>query len=193
MHPKGRRLADLRLHKVDLAFASECLDSISRTPDHPPVQREALWRSAVIHFNKCFGENKSRGSLSAVKIYRGNPSALRRFKYLSSLRDKHIVHDENSYLQSVPWAVVNKENAGRKIAGVGCATLSANSLNDINFRNLRQLVTEAWKWVDARYDEVRQQLVDELEAKEHRELIAMEEARITMSSAHDDVHQQRPR
>ena len=38
--PKGKRLADLALHKSDLAFSLECLKTINCTPEDPPILRE---------------------------------------------------------------------------------------------------------------------------------------------------------
>jgi hypothetical protein len=53
--PKSQRLADLALHRADLDFVLECLVATSRQPDEGNVVRQALWRSAIVHFIKCFG------------------------------------------------------------------------------------------------------------------------------------------
>lgn len=55
--PKARRLSDLALHKIDLDFASECLDQINDTTGNCSLLKQALWRSAIVHFMKCFGNN----------------------------------------------------------------------------------------------------------------------------------------
>ena len=48
--PKAQRLADLALHKADLEFALDCLEQINKVPEQPYVLRQALWRSAVVHY-----------------------------------------------------------------------------------------------------------------------------------------------
>jgi len=65
---RSKRLADLALHKDDLEFADSCLDAINVSPEEPFVIREALWRSAIVHFMKCFGDSGARFQLSSVKI-----------------------------------------------------------------------------------------------------------------------------
>lgn len=70
--PKARRIADLALHRADLDFALQCLEEINRAPEQPYVLRQALWRAAVVHYVKCFGENESRFSLDPGTVCR-NP------------------------------------------------------------------------------------------------------------------------
>jgi hypothetical protein len=66
-----------------------------------PFQREAMWRSAIVHLLKCFGDHEARFSLQPRQVYRGEPpEAIENFEYFKGLRDKHLVHDENSYAQT---------------------------------------------------------------------------------------------
>ena len=87
--PKVRRLADLALHKSDLDFALECLTSINEVAEKPSVLRQALWRSAIVHFVKCFGESESRFNLNPKKVYKGDTGAFEPYWYFNSLRNKH--------------------------------------------------------------------------------------------------------
>ena len=66
--PEARRLADLALHRLDLEFAAQCLQAIYSVTPTPPVLRQAFWRSAIIHFCKCFGTGV-RFRLQANTIY----------------------------------------------------------------------------------------------------------------------------
>jgi hypothetical protein len=64
---KAQRLADLALHRADLTFAKECLAAMTEAPDEPAAIKEALWRSAIVHFGKCFGSD-ARFQLSAARF-----------------------------------------------------------------------------------------------------------------------------
>src|SRR5271170_5247865 len=104
--PKARRLADLALHREDLDFALQCLDAINQTSNDNGLLRTVLWQQAVISFIKCFGESRSRFSLHPNSVYTGDAGALTAYRYFLSLRHKNFVHDENSYTQSLPSAVL---------------------------------------------------------------------------------------
>ena len=90
--PKGKRLADLALHKSDLAFSLECLKAINCTPVVPPILRDVLWETAIVRFIKCFGQNEARFSLDPKAVYTAG-GGLEAYKYFLSLRNKHIIHD----------------------------------------------------------------------------------------------------
>ena len=122
---KSHRLADLSLHKNDLLFALECLESINRTPPEPQLLREVLWEAAIVHFIKCFGNNASRFSLNSNLVYKDVNEALAPYQFFLHLRNKTIVHDENSYTQSLPAAILNKNGGTRKIAKIICLTVDA--------------------------------------------------------------------
>lgn len=85
-----QRLADLGLHKRDLDFALECLTAINQVPEQPGIVREALWRSAIVHFIKCFGKSKSRSAwirraCTKVTRERLNPASTSRASEISVL------------------------------------------------------------------------------------------------------------
>lgn len=69
---KGRsaqRLADVSLHRQDLNFSRKCLEAISGQTGDNIFMAEVLWRSAITHYVKCFGQG-ARFMLAAEKIYR---------------------------------------------------------------------------------------------------------------------------
>jgi hypothetical protein len=121
--PKSRRLADLALHKSDLDFALECLTAINQVAEEPYIIRQALWRSAIVHFIKCFSESESRFSLNPKQVYKNDPGASEPYRYFDSLRNKHLIHDENSYAQCLPGAVLNKKGMDHKIAKIVCLSV----------------------------------------------------------------------
>jgi hypothetical protein len=186
--PKGRRLADLALHKIDLEFALECLTAINSSREH--IVRNALWRSAVITFVKCFGNSRSRFSLDFKKIFKGDKDAFEPFEYFVSLRNKHYVHDENSYAQCMPGAILNRSDMDFKIAKIICMGMIGDTLEQNNWANLHRLATLALNWVIAQFDELCEQLTAEYESMPYDDLIRMESITYTAPSA-DDMHTSR--
>jgi hypothetical protein len=188
--PKAQRLADLALHKEDLDFTIECLEAINTTPDKPYLLRQVLWQAAIVHYMKCFGQSESRFSLNPKAVYKGDAGAFEPYKYFDSLRNKNLVHDENSFTQCLPGAVLNKKGMAHKIAKIVCLSLVGDALNQGNFQNLHLLATRAREWVIAQFDELCHVLTLELEPKDYEELLAMEGITYTAPSA-DEVHKAR--
>jgi hypothetical protein len=190
--PKSQRLADLALHKADLDFALECLEAINHQPEDAYVVRQALWRSAIVHFMKCFGGSESRFSLDAKKVYKGDGGAFEPFKFFESLRNKHLVHDENSFTQCLPGAVLNKNRMDYKIAKIVCLSVIGDTLNQDNYGNLHLFASRARQWVATQFDDLCNVLTAELEPKPYDDLFAMEGITYTPPGA-DDVHKSRRR
>jgi hypothetical protein len=169
---EANRLADLNLHRADLEFANECLDAINLAPEHPIVIREALWRSAVVHFMKCFGTG-ARFQLAPEKLYKGQPpEALMAFRYFKALRNKHLVHDENSYAQSIPGAILNGGNNHYKIEKIICFAAIGETLEQANYGNLKLLIQKAREWVIAEFDALCERLTADLEKESYESLLA---------------------
>lgn len=172
--PEAKWLADLSLHKEDLEFADACLDAINQTPESPIVAREALWRSAIVHFMKCFG-NGARFQLSAEKIYRGETKeALMAFEYFKGLRNKHVVHDENSYAQSIPGALLNNGTKDYKIEKIVCFAAFGATLEHGNYGNLKLLIEKARTWVISEFDSLCERLTAVLEKESYDKLLSRE-------------------
>ena len=171
--PEGKRLSDLALHRADLEFAAECLEAINHVPDEPSVLRQALWRAAIIHFMKCFGSSL-RFQLSAKKIYEGNSMALNAFSYFENLRNKHVVHDENAYAQSIPGAILNRSDKPYKIEKIVCFSAIAETLSQDNYGNLHLLSQTAIAWVAKQFDRLCEAQTKDLEAKSYEDLHSQE-------------------
>jgi hypothetical protein len=187
---QSRRLADLSLHKNDLDFAFECLETINRTSREPQILHDVLWQSAIVSFIKCFGGSKARFSLDHKVIYKHHAGAAEVYKFFYSLRNKNIVHDENSYTQSLPGAVLNKDGMDHKIAKIVILSVTGKTLEQENYSNLRLLVTKAREWVISEFDKRCNILTAELEARPYNELLATEGVAYTAPAA-DDVHKPR--
>ncbi len=174
---KGRnaqRLSNLSLHEDDLRFAKECLEAINNISEE--IIREALWRSAIIHFIKCFGNNRSRSQLSSSKLYQNEPKeALEAFQYFDNLRNKHFVHDENSYSQSIPGAILNDGRKDYKIEKIVCCPVSGVTLENENWGNLKLLIERAIIWVHSEFEETCKKLTEELEKENYDDLMTRDE------------------
>jgi hypothetical protein len=165
-------LADLSLHKTDLEFADACLDAINHAPENPDITREALWRSAIVHFLKCFG-NSARFQLVPEKMYKGEPpEALMAFEYFKGLRNKHLIHDENSYAQSIPGAVLNNGEKNYKVEKIVCFSAIGKTLEHGNYGNLKLLIQKARAWVIIEFDALCVRLTADLEKESYDKLLS---------------------
>lgn len=172
--PVAKRVADFALHQADLRFAHDCLEEINRVPEEPRTLRQALWRSAVVHFLKCYGDSGARSQLSEKKVLRGEPpEAMEVFQYFKSLRNKHVVHDENPYSQSLPGAILNNRDQPHKIEKIIALSVVAETLEQETYSNLRLLVEKSLAWVHKEFDRLCNTLTSDLEARSYDELLRM--------------------
>lgn len=189
--PDAVRLSDLALHKKDLEFADSCLEAINIVSEEPHVLREALWRSAIVHFLKCFGNSNARFRLKTAEVLRGEPSeAMEAFKYFLSLRDKHLVHDDNSYAQSIPGAVLNDGCKDYKIEKIVCFSAASVTLEQGSYGNLKLLIGRALFWVIQEFDQLCESLTDELEKETYAELMARADMTYKVPTL-DELHKSR--
>jgi hypothetical protein len=169
----AKRMADLKLHMQDLEFANGCLDSINSVSDQAHLIREALWRSAVVHFVKCFGLSKARFQLSAQKIFKDEPpEAMLAFEFFVNLRNKHFIHDENSYAQCISGAILNNGNKDYKIERIICFAMAAGTLEQANYGNLKLLVQKSYEWAEAQFNDLATTFTAELERQPYATLLA---------------------
>ena len=160
---KAERLAHMGLHVGDLHFALRCLEAANTTSDN--LARQSLWRSAVIHYIKCFVGGSRRSSLDAAKIYgRSDPLAMAAFKYFKNLRDKHFVHDENAYAMSIPCAALNDGGKPYHIEKVFAISVFNETLGQENYNNLHLLITSALNWAEQEFDNLADIITKELDS-----------------------------
>ncbi|WP_141684923.1 hypothetical protein [Burkholderia stabilis] len=180
---RARRLADLNLHREDLEFAAECLWRIATTPERADLDdflKEALWRTAIVHFFKCFGDG-ARFHLTRDAVYKSEPPEAKIvFDHMKDLRNKHFVHDENSYLQCCPTAVLNDGSKQYKVEKLVCVAFRSATLDQDSFTNLRLLVTKALGWVVAAFESLADSITAELESLDYATLAAMPSPQMTV-------------
>jgi hypothetical protein len=168
---KPKRLADLALHRSDLAFAMACLEGINQISADQPVLREGLWRSAIVHLMKCYGSNDSRFNLDVKSVLKGDLDWKEVFKFFYDLRNMHLVHDSNAYSQCLPGAILNKEGMDHKIAKITCMSFHSQTLDQPAYGNLHLLITRSLEWVVQKFDALCEDLTSELEAVPYQDLI----------------------
>ena len=169
---RARRLSDLDLHRADLDFTLACLDEMQSQPHDSRLLQEALWRSSIVHFLKCFGDSAARFRLFAKDIYGAEPlETMAAFDYFKTMRNKHLVHDENSYAQSVPGAILNRGDKPFKIEKILCFSITMPTLDAANYDNLRRLVYRARDWVVEEFDRLSDLLAAELEEQPYDALL----------------------
>ena len=102
------------------------------------------------------------------------------FKYFKELRNKHLAHDENDYTTCIPCASINLGGKSYKVENVGFIGTTAMTLDQSNFTNLFSLIAEAKNWVEERHIKLTKAINDELEAMTLEDLLAHEEAHLSM-------------
>lgn len=186
---RAQRVAHLFLHLADLSFADECLNELPKQPEHSIVQ-QALWRDAIIHFFKCFGNSKARSSLSEHKVLKGDAEWLEIFRGFKSLRDKHLVHDENPYTQGIPAAALNDGSKAYKVEKIITIGIIGDTLTKEEFSNLKLLIKRTKDWVDNEYHTLCAELSSDLEKIPYEELIKLPAPQYSKPQE-GDVHRSR--
>jgi hypothetical protein len=187
---QARELSSVTAHRLDLAFARKCLELINETENDGI--RQALWRSAATHYAKCFAQAKSmneRKPLHPDKVL--EPGEARKMhRYFTSLRNKHLVHDVNAWLQVPAGAVIAASGKGFNIEDVICTTLEGNSLNQPNYSNLWLLIKHALAWIEPEFERLCEEIKAELEKIPRETLLSQPDVTYRAPEA-DDIHQTR--
>jgi hypothetical protein len=174
--PDGEALADMVLHRSDLKFARDSLDAINHPGITPHIQ-ESLWRSSITHLYKCFQRHESRKRLLVDDVYAGAPEQARRnFEFFRNVRNKQLVHDENSSTQSFTVAVLNNGSKAHKIEAVRALAMSFQLLGpegQQNYESFYQVVVRVQEWVTREFDKLQAKIHADLEKLSYAELDGM--------------------
>lgn len=188
----AERLSHLLLHREDLAFAHQCTTTLQLPEIEVPVVRQALWRSAIVAWSKCFGTSHAgRFRLLKKDIY-PTPEADVVFRHFKALRDKHIAHDENAFAQAKPGVVIGPEAGEKKILQAVCFGMFAQTENGgTDLQNLHHLIEDAMKWVLIEIDTVGDKIADTLENWDYARLLALPDMSITPPNPADVAKRRR--
>jgi len=172
--PIAKRLQAIALHHADLTFCYQALNKISTLDKSNDVLViEALWVSSIALYFKCFAPNKSRRQLSAEKILKGQIGAMDVFNYFLNIRNKHIIHDENPYSQSLVAVALMKSEAPYKVADILSLVFNAFLVENEHLRSFSRLVKFTLDWVRAQRDELHNILGKKYEQVPYEEILAL--------------------
>jgi hypothetical protein len=189
----SRQLADCVLHRDDLIFSRECADLLRNTDINIPVVRESLWRSAIVHYCKCFDQSGRIRAVISSSRYLPTGNARAGHQFFIDLRNKHLVHDENPYVQASTGAVIAPESKGYKVEKVICTSIKSITLTDENLGILDRLIGEALKWVESQFDQLCEQIREQLEGLSCETLMAQPEMTPYRAPTANDVSIRRQR
>jgi hypothetical protein len=186
-----RRVADMTLHVQDLSFARRSLAAIEQGTEDEHI-RQALWHSAIVHFFKCFQSSDSRPcKLNAEAVFKDHPPwAMANYRYFDGLRNKHIVHDENSFSQCLVAALVNDGGKAYKIEKVVTLMIHTVSLTSEMLINMRMMTDTVLDYVEKQCDMLTEKISAELEERTLDELRALPALKPQAANP-EDVHKPR--
>src|SRR5208282_1955712 len=110
--------------------------------------------SAIAIFFKCFAPNKARKQLSSQKILKDQIGAMDVFSYFQNIRNKHIIHDENPYSQSLVAVALMKPEAPYKVADILYLGFNAFLGDNDHYSSFLRLVTFTLNWVTIKLNEL---------------------------------------
>jgi hypothetical protein len=164
VHLTGRiaeRVAALSLHHYDMSFCERILKE-----HHPKFVQDyndvslALWIAVLTKFMSCFQSSKARARLDPRNVYGSNPTALQHFELLLALRNKHIVHDENSHYEAAAFAWLEPSGDVRQVGPM----LSVARIDPELVAAMRLLVAHAQDYIHVAMEDAGQALLEEVQA-----------------------------
>jgi hypothetical protein len=165
-------LTSLAGHRIDLSFTKTCLNLINEVAEKQA--QVALWRMAVIYYCKCFSQpakGAGRKPLNPSKILKNDEVGQGIHSEFIALRNRHLIHDENNWLQITVGATLYGPDKDKKVEGLSCTTFEGESLGRENFANLFLLVERALSWLNPEYEKLCSHIVRELEKLPRETLI----------------------
>lgn len=171
--PKAVRLAHLHKHIHDLGFAKHSISLIKNVVPDSSIEDHIFWRFAVIFYIKCFTTGSKRNKIDERKVYKGNISAISKFNFFYSLRNKTLIHDENPFSTSTPSALLNKEGVSPKVHGCLVVGLESDFLLKTNVDILKSLIDIAIQWAEEKSSAIRESIIEDLEKMPYHDLFNM--------------------
>lgn len=177
---QAKWFAHLTLHRHDLTMAKTYLaefDRLADLEDTPPTVLAALWESALIAVVKCFTNNVSRTSLDQDTVFGPSEPTITperaEFNHLKYLRNKHIAHDENDWIQAHPLVIIDYENSEPTVSSMHGLVIRGESNNADNIGRLHRSLEIALTWVEREWAKVADQVKADLSALSADDLAAL--------------------
>src|SRR4029077_7477247 len=113
----------------------------------------------------------ARIQLDEKAILANEPDAIAVFKFFKDIRNKHFVHDENSYTKCTPTAALNDGQKAFKIEKIVAVSSTGITLDQPSYANLELAARQSLEWVVAKFDALCAKLTTELEKETMEELL----------------------
>jgi hypothetical protein len=134
----------------------------------------ALWQAALGSTMKCFQHSNSRSQmLDAAAIFGSDTTLPLRatFDLLKKLRNKHVLHDENDWMQPIPLAIVAAPAHQPVVSDIDCMVMEGTDTAHIG--QLGMVVDAALAWVNQEMDSQVAVIRADLSARDYADLIAL--------------------
>jgi hypothetical protein len=136
--------------------------------------RRALWQAALGSTMKCFQNSNSRSEkLDAETIFGSDAThpARAAFDVLKALRNKHVLHDENDWMQPIALAIVAAPGHQPVVSDIDCIVMEGTDTAHIG--QLGMVVDAALAWVNQEMDKQTEVIRVDLLARDYADLIAL--------------------
>jgi hypothetical protein len=200
-HPFGQKIADLRLHQSDLMFCAQAMQQYGlhlKQPMPNDCQQPSnlmdikIYEIAILtKFIGCFKKSKGRKRLVKEDVFAGDVNAMTSFRYFESLRDKHIVHDENPLQDVVVGVVLGENNEVIDIISLGKKMQHDISgyLNEA--QNLYNLIDHTLKYVTGEIDKNLKSCFEWLRKMQSEQLSKMHDVKMDWVDTSQAIDQTR--
>jgi len=166
------KLFELALSFDDLEVAWYAIAKAEEIGESDSIVKELLWKSAVLHYIKCFGGDR-RNPLILGEVYgTAVKSATECHEYFKLLRNKFLIHDENVYTMGGVTALINDGTKINKIERIDCNIILSQTSDSQHIDTLKMLISTSLKWVDTSIAKLKEDLRLEFELKSYAELAA---------------------
>jgi hypothetical protein len=183
----AKRVADLSLHQYDLSFCERILKNYgSRFVGEYNDPLLALWIAVTTKFFSCFRDS-ARSQLNENKVYKSNSKALENFKLLLALRNKHIVHDENSHYGAYAFAWLEQDGDVRQVSTM----VIVARIDPTLVAAMRDLVERAQEYVHTAMGDAGEKLLAEVQAMTPEARAALPKSIYFPLPTDDDINQRR--
>jgi hypothetical protein len=179
----AKAYVNLFRHRTDLWRARHFLAEIDKQGGVPapgllragsplPTVIHALWIAALSATFKCFQGSVSRKKLNPATVF-GNDTAVRAsYDVLKDLRNRHVLHDENDWMQTVPYAIYGDAGNDQATLGdINCVVLEGTETAHIG--QLRTVVDAACDWIAQQIDAHTEAIRADLQGRAYSALAAM--------------------
>ena len=159
--PIARRVEALSLHHFDISFCERILEEhhAKFVQDYSDLSL-ALWIAVVTKFMSCFRNSKARPPLDARKVYGSNSTEFQDFELLMALRNKHVVHDENSHYGAAAFAWLEPNG---DVRGVG-PMIAIARIDPTHVTMMRNLVKAAQDYIHVAIEDAGKALLAAVQA-----------------------------